>query len=89
MFYLITDPNCNYYALLESTRNDDTITHMYIHSITNDVWSCTLNLTILNRKLIIHRPLKDYLNQGYQLLFKATSMQELKGLIDRHPEVFI
>ena len=89
MFYLITDHNCNNYALLEGTKNNDIITHMYVHSITDDVWSCKLDFTALNRKLIIHRPLKDYIPQNFQLLFKATSMQELKWLIDRHPEVFI
>lgn len=89
MFYLITDPDCNDYAILEGTKDNDIITHMYVHSITEDVWAYTLNFTTLKRKATTYRPLKDYLNQKYQLLFQATSMQELKWLIDRHPEVFI
>ena len=89
MFYLITDPDCNDYALLESTKDDDIITYVYVHSLTNNAWSYELNFTALNREEIIHRPLKYYISQHFQLLFKATSMQELKWLIDRHPEVFI
>ena len=89
MFYLITDPNYNDYAILEGTKDNDIITHIYVHSITENVWAYALNFTTLKRKAATHGSLKGYLNQKYQLLFEATSMQELMELIDRHPEVFI
>ena len=90
MFYLITDPNCNDYAILEGTKDNNTITHMYVHSITKDVWTYDITFSQhVRKKLPTQRPLSDYLLRKYKTLFEATSMQELKWLIDRHPEVFI
>ena len=90
MLYLITDPECNDYALLEGTNNDGIITHIYCNVITDDPWTCDITFSqYVRKKLPTQRPLSDYLRGGYKTLFEATSMQELKWLIDRHPEVFI
>ena len=90
MLYLITDPDCDDYILLESTNNDDIITHIYCNTTTNDIWTYDITFSQhVRRELPAQRPLSDYLRGGYKTLFEATSMQELKWLIDRHPEVFI
>ena len=84
MLYLITDPDNDDYALLESANNKGIITHVYRNTMTNNMW--TYDITFSQH---VQHPLSDYLIGGYKTLFEATSMQELKWLIDRHPEVFI
>lgn len=90
MLYLITDPYCDDYILLDSANNDRIITHLYCSTITNDAWTYDITFSQhVRRGFPTQRPLSDYLTYGYKTLFEATSMQELKELIDRHPEVFI
>ena len=90
MLYLITDPDCDDYALLESANSDSIITHVYCNIATDDMWTYDIAFSQHVRiELPTQRPLSDYLIGGYKTLFEATSMQELMELIDRHPEVFI
>lgn len=89
MLYLITDPDCDDYALLESANNDGIITHIYCNTTTDDIWTFSTTFSQWARsELPTRHPLSSYLCE-YRTLFEATSMQELKWLIDRHPEVFI
>ena len=90
MLYLITDPDCDDHILLESANNDRIITHLYFSTIANDAWTYDITFSQhVRREVTTQRPLSYYLIAGYKTLFEATSMQELKELIDRHPEVFI
>ena len=90
MLYLITDPDCDDYLLLESANNDGIITHVYCSTMTDEIWTYDITFSQwVRRELPIQRPLSDYLIREDKILFEATSMQELKWLIDRHPEVFI
>lgn len=93
MLYLITNPDNDYYALLESANNDGIITHVYRNTMTNNTcntWTYDIAFSqYVRSELTTQRPLSDYLIGGYKTLFEATSMQELMELIDRHPEVFI
>ena len=90
MLYLITGPDCDDYVLLESANNKGIITHVYCNITTDDTWTYDIAFSQhVRREFPIQRPLSDYLTDGYKTLFEATSMQELKWLIDRHPEVFI
>ena len=90
MLYLITDPDCDNYLLLESATTNGTITHIYCNTTTDDTWTCDITFSQhVRRKIPMQRSLSDYLISEYKTLFEATSMQELKWLIDRHPEVFI
>ena len=90
MLYLITDPDSDDYALLESANNDGIITHVYRNTMTDKMWTYDITFSqYVRREFPTQRPLSDYLTNGYKTLFEATSMQELKELIDRHPEVFI
>ena len=88
--YLITDLDCGDYSLLESATANDTITHIYCNTTTDAPWTYDITFSQhVRRKSPVQRPLSDWLTRGYKTLFEATSMQELKWLIDRHPEVFI
>ena len=90
MLYLITDPDCDDYALLESANSDSIITHAYCSAITDEMWTYDITFSQwVRRELPTQRLLSDYLICEDRILFEATSMQELKWLIDRHPEVFI
>ena len=90
MLYLITDQYCDDYLLLESANNDRIITHIYFSTIADDAWTHDITFSQhVRRETTTQRPLSRYLNDEYKTLFEATSMQELKELIDRHPEVFI
>ena len=90
MLYLITDPDSDDYALLESANNDGIITHVYRNTMTNNMWTYDITFSQHVRKgFTTQHPLSDYLILEDKILFEATSMQELKWLIDRHPEVFI
>lgn len=90
MLYLITDPDCDDYVLLESANNKGIITHVYCNITTDDTWTYDIAFSqYVRSELPTQRPLSDYLIGGYKTLFEATSMQELMELIDRHPEVFI
>ena len=90
MLYLITDPDCDNYLLLESATANGIITHVYYNTTTYATWTYDITFSQhVRRKVPMQRSLSDYLINEYKTLFEATSMQELKQLIDRHPEVFI
>ena len=90
MLYLITDPDSDDYALLESANNDGIITHVYRNTMTDKMWTYDIMFSQhVRRELSTQRLLSDCRICEDKTLFEATSMQELKWLIDRHPEVFI
>lgn len=90
MLYLITDPYCGDYVLLESANSDSIITHVYCNIATDDAWTRDITFSQhVRSELSTQRLLSDYLICEDKILFEATSMQELMELIDRHPEVFI
>lgn len=90
MLYLITDPYCDDYALLESANSDSIITHVYRNIATDDMWTRDITFSLHVRiELPTQRSISYFIRGEYKTLFEATSMQELMELIDRHPEVFI